>query len=194
MVSSGDLQYILVGISAVQQFREKIGISCYVFQSNDHGVRAHIIKVGADADVVDARNFADVIDMIGNIGDRAARRRIFFFPSCGPLGDGIIGIKPGMQVFDRRRAPVLISGVQRRDEFANEVHMDNAAVGGHPLQNVVGNAARVRIDGEGIRVREDHWGTRDSQRVSHGVGADVGKIGEHSETVHFFYNVFAEFR
>jgi len=32
------------------------------------------------------------------------------------------------------------------------------------------------IDGERIRMRENHWGPRDVQSVAHGVGADVREI------------------
>ena len=59
------IQNVVIGISTVQKLSEKIGVACHVLQSGDHGVGVDIVKVGANADVIDARHFANVINVVG---------------------------------------------------------------------------------------------------------------------------------
>ena len=68
-----DLEHIVIGISAPQKFGEKVGITSDILQARYHRIRSGFIKIGANAYVVDARHFADVVDVVGNIGNGAAR-------------------------------------------------------------------------------------------------------------------------
>ena len=73
MVSSGNLEDIVVGISTAQKFGEKIGIARDVLQAEHHRIRTGFVKVSTNADVVNARDIANVIDVVSNVGNGATR-------------------------------------------------------------------------------------------------------------------------
>src|SRR5712692_8595581 len=100
MVSSGDLEDIVVGIPAVQEFGEEIGIARDVLEANSHGVKGNIVEVGANADMVDASHLANVVDVVGNIGDGAARMGVGLFPISDSLVNRLVGVEMGVQVFE----------------------------------------------------------------------------------------------
>jgi hypothetical protein len=73
-VEAENLLDIALRVAALEQFRGQQRILRHVIELL-HDLR-DAVEVAADADVIDARDFADVIDMIGDVCDARARRRI----------------------------------------------------------------------------------------------------------------------
>jgi hypothetical protein len=71
--------------------------------------------------------------------------------------------------------------------------VQHAAIGGKHLQDIIGHATRMRIERESIRMGEDDRRSGHAQRVSHCVGAHMGKIDEHAEAVHLSHDAPAQF-
>ncbi len=80
MISSGNFQHIAVRIAAPQEFREQIGIARHIFETLRHQPRRRVIEIGPNADVVNAGDFTDVIDVIRDVGNGAARGGVGFAP------------------------------------------------------------------------------------------------------------------
>ena len=77
-VVSGDAFQLLVGVAAANQFGEQQRIRGDAVQPL--GRRRDAIEIGADSDMRHARDLHDVIEVIGNILHRRARRGIRDFP------------------------------------------------------------------------------------------------------------------
>src|SRR6202451_3293282 len=98
-----------------------------------------------------------------------------------------------MQSLKRRGSLRLPLRIFWRNELPDKIHMYHPTIFRNHLQYIVGNATRVRIDGECIRVRKDHGSARDVQRVPHRVGAHVRNVRKHAEPVHFSHHAPPEF-
>ena len=66
--------------STAHQFGEQLGISRYVTQPGGQ-VFPYAVEVRADADMIDARNLRDVLDMIGDHRERDAGLRMLALPN-----------------------------------------------------------------------------------------------------------------
>ena len=100
MVSSRNFEHIVVGVSAPQKFCEKIGIARNVLQASHHRPRDDVREVGANTDVIDARDLTNVVNMVGNLGDGAARRYVCLFPLGDPFSNRLVAIKTCVQVLE----------------------------------------------------------------------------------------------
>ncbi len=73
-VFAGDLGEIRIAPAAARKFDEQRRILVDTFETGRCDRNA--VEVRAEADVIYARDLADVIDVIGDIGDRDGRRRM----------------------------------------------------------------------------------------------------------------------
>ena len=70
-VQAGKLFQFVVRVSAADQLFEELRIVGDAFESGRR--RGDAVEVAADADVIGAGDLHDVLDVIGNVGDRRAR-------------------------------------------------------------------------------------------------------------------------
>ena len=104
--------------------------------------------VAAEADVVDSDPLTYVIAVVGDIGNTH-------------LGGGAVlsGVHPFTTCV--------------RDEGGHEGHHRHSPVAGHPVEDVVGDVARMRVESEGAGVAEDHRQSGDVQGLVHDARRDV---------------------
>jgi hypothetical protein len=72
----------------------------------------------------------------------------------------------------------------RREEDRIEVDHHHATIGGKQAQHVVRDVARMRIEREGVRMREDDRGAGHLKRVLHRRRGDMAEVDQHAEPVH----------
>jgi hypothetical protein len=75
VVTPGDLEQVLLVVTASEELREQVWITSDVCQPGDHGRRPRVEEVASDPDVFDTSNLADVIDVVGDLRDGSARMR-----------------------------------------------------------------------------------------------------------------------
>lgn len=80
MVSSSDLKNLVIGISTAQKFGKKVGIARDILQANHHRIWGGFLKIGANAYVVNAREFTDVVNVVGNVRNGATRGWVGLLP------------------------------------------------------------------------------------------------------------------
>ena len=68
--------FLQVGVApaAADELGEEVGVLRHVLQADRPFADA--VEVAADADVVDARHLADVVDVVGHLGERRLRERL----------------------------------------------------------------------------------------------------------------------
>jgi hypothetical protein len=143
--------------------------------------------------VVDAGRLDDVLDVIDHDPHVAHRKGMLFLPllqgQLKILFVGILAAQLAGDVVDFLRGPRAF----RRQEAGVEVDHHHPAVLRRQLQHVVGHVTRMRRQGVGRRVREDHRGLAHPQGVLHGIRRNVRQIDQHAQPVHLGDHPFAEF-
>ena len=113
VISSRNLEYVVIGISSAQKLGEEVRIAGNVFQTDYHRAWNDIVEVGANTDVIDARHFANVVDVVCYIGYAAARRDVFLIPVGKAFRNRLVGTEAGVQVLERSRTFLLPLRVTR---------------------------------------------------------------------------------
>src|SRR5215470_14782350 len=73
-VSIGNLPDVVVAVAAAQELGDELRVAGHVLEADDNGSDA--VEVPAEPDVFDARDLPDVVDVIGDLRQRGAWRRI----------------------------------------------------------------------------------------------------------------------
>ena len=153
---------------------------------------ADAVEIRAQADVVDAGDFGDVVDVIDQRFQGRARN------FGGPLaldavrvevGDGFsrglelvgVGLDGGVAVFGLGFLGLAVVLV---DEGAVEIYLDDAAVLGDGAQHVVGHVARMIGEGARGRVRGDQRRFADGDGIVERLVGDVRDVDQHAQAVH----------
>jgi hypothetical protein len=63
-----------------------------------------------------------------------------------------------------------------------------------PLQYIIWHVSRVVANCPSVRVREDDWGPRDVEHVSHGCRGHVGEVDQHPQPVHLGHDLSSKVR
>ena len=190
-IAAGDLLELRLGIPAPGKLGEQRRIARNVL----HPERAdrHPVVVAAQPDVVDAGHLANVVDVIGHLGNRSLGRRVGGFPGaqgrCHRLRlagkqrllprflGGSLGLPPAHRLADVGRI-----GIDH----------DDPAVRLDPREHRVGNVARSPVDHAGARMAEHDGCLRDIERIEHRRLADMGEIDQHPQPLHLADHVLAE--
>ncbi len=183
------------GVGAEDFFDVGFGVVAVEEFLGDEGVRGNVGEVGGDlgdaivicaqADVVDAGDFDDVIDVVDEVFDGAGGHGIFLVPLFH--GGGVIFFVGEFFAGLARDFEHVAhaAGAFGDDEAGVEVDHDDAAILFEAQEDVVGNVAGVLGDGVGGGVRGDDRRLGDVEDGVHGVGGDVGDVDEHAEAIHF---------
>ena len=194
-VAADDLLRLGIGIATPEQLRREIGIARHVFKSRR--VVAERAEVRAVADVIDPRDLDDVIDMIGDLCERARlhlRHRLV-------QPDEVFGGGPLRVVRVLRRVLPLsfqeagrLPGAPLRDEPGKDVDHHDAAVLSGEREDVVGHVPGMIGKRPRGGMAEDHRRLGDADGVAHGRVRHVGQIDHHPEPVHLPHDFLAERR
>jgi small ligand-binding sensory domain FIST len=189
-VAAGQGSAVGLGPAADGEFREERWVGGNVFQAD--GDVGGSVEVAADADVADARGLADVLDVVGDLGQRG-------------LGSGVGGLPIGLEAVQlvevlRVKAAARGLGLEAgrpvravlRHEARHERDHADAAVPGQPGQHLVGHIPRVVADRAGAGMREDHRGRGDVQGVAHRGRRGVRQVDQHADPLHLADHVAAE--
>ena len=160
-VLAEDLADRVVGPAARHEAGAQVREARHVFRA--FGQERHTVEVGAEADVIDARDARHVLDVVEQ--QRQWRRR---------------GTEVADQVPERPRAARLA----RVDEHAAEVDHHHAAVLPHGCEHLVAHVARDVAERARGGMRGDHGPRRHGERVPEGLVRHVRDVHEHAEPVH----------
>src|SRR6266702_1998395 len=190
--------YVTLGIAFFQQRFGDVRQLCGVF----HAIR-HVgaVEVRTEADVVDARDFHGVIDVLDDFrpihagqftlldvltGNAVTFDKPAAFVLTAALhllgSDGLVELGIGffgVAEFLTQKADVIID-------------LDDAALRRQVLHHLIGHVARRITNRAAGGVRSDQRGFARFERVVKGLVADVGDVHYHAEAVHFADDLLAE--
>ena len=143
--------------------------------------------------MVDPRHVADVVDVVGEIGNGRDRRAVLGIPFRKLCFDRVgqpreKRLEPRAFSRSRRR---MLTQVFRYEPRQRHRHHD-AAILGHARQHAVGYVAQVAGNRPGPRMAEDDRSLRDIERIHHRRFADVAEIDKHPDAVHLAHDILAE--
>src|SRR5262249_55049112 len=168
-IAPQDLLHIGFAVTALKQHRRQRGHFRHVFQPRGHS--ADTVPVAADADIIGADEFDDVI----NVSDGVLDRRLVRFHYT--VGVEVIFRREFIEGFAREvrfdSGSRGESATTRLDIFLAEktraeVYPDHTAVFRQGANHVIGHIARHVHQRAAARVRGDDWLCRDRERVVEG--------------------------
>ncbi|MCO5556202.1 hypothetical protein L7F22_009747 [Adiantum nelumboides] len=190
-VAVGQLRQVLRAPSAVGERVEQPRVGGHVGELV--GQLGGAVVVPADADVVDARGLAQVLDVRHDVGEGGARLNGPVPGLDEPVAGGEVAVV-GAGGGHRLPQPLVPLGHGGGDEARHERRHGHAAVAGQRLQHVGGHVARVVGDGAGAGVGEQHRPGGDGEGLVHRRRSDVREVDDHADAVHLGDDPRAELR
>ncbi len=182
-----------LGITAIEETLRDVGVGAGVFKLGWQDGDA--VVVGADADVLDAGDFGDVVDVVEQVVDGATRVRVFGLPAAHFAGDFLVAQLIDLEKFSFEVHALGHGAYRIGDDVAGEeVDHDDAVFFLDAFEHIIWHVAGMIGDAHGRGMGEDDGGGGDIERVVHGFGGDVREIDEHADFVHFADDIFAKRR
>ena len=177
-VATEDLANVLVAVVAAEELGHEHRVRGNIAEVL--GERRDAVIVGAETNVVDASDVADVVNVIGEISRRAVGVRLDAAHKLGRkvdhhdtaiLGNAnkhIIGLRAQSAIdTERRRKMGEYAKIQQKSGQENTYHI-----------------ARMIADAKGRAVAKDDGRAGNVQDVVHGLGGHVGDVNKHADAVH----------
>src|ERR1700733_8177403 len=182
-VAAENFPYIASAVAAVEQrLRDLREIGGGV---NALGSRAaDAVEIRSQANMIHARDFGDVIDVVDQRAQRRPRNLgipLALDAISVEIGGGfagcfqLLGVGPGrgLAVFRLRLSRFAEALV---DKSAVEIYLDDAAVFSDGTKHVIGHVAGMIGESASRGMRGDHWRFADRDRVIESLVGDVGDV------------------